>query len=101
LLQERESSPHLSPQFVAERGVACRVDCAGSDESSVHTASVARNPGLPKPIQRDAKGPLRRYRRGLLFELLAVELVTLPPSLLFSLPRRLRAARPYLSFPSF
>src|SRR5882762_5211053 len=78
-----------------------RVHCTRSDESSVRRTSVARIPGLSKPIQRDTKGPPRKYGTGPLFELIFIELVTRLPSLLFSLPRRLRAARPCLSFPSF
>src|SRR6266478_9881944 len=110
LHQVHETSPHLSPQFAAEHEAAWRPDVSGRflhfhrgaklDESSVRRTSVARIPGLSKPIRRNAKGPLRRYGTGLLFELLAVELVMRLPSLLFSLPRRLRAARPYLSFSS-
>src|SRR6267143_5574302 len=111
LHQVHETSPHLSPQFAAEHEAAWRPDVSGRflhfhrgaklDESSVRTTSVARIPGLSKPIQRETIGPPRKYGTGPLFELIFIELVTRLPSLLFSLPRRLRAARPYLSFPSF
>src|SRR5882762_11171091 len=39
------------------------------DESSVRRTSVARIPGLSKPIQRDTKGPPRKYGTGPLFGL--------------------------------